>query len=557
MKEFLETDLPPEVILKMPHLNKGTAFTQAERDELHLNGLLPPHVSSIEEQLIRRYSNFKSFHREMARISFLNDVQKRNEVLFYRFCLEHCEEVLPYLYTPYVGDVSLDYSNLYAQNRGLFLNIEQKEKIPQILEDYPYDVKVIVVTDGSRILGLGDVGVGGMSIPNGKLTLYSLFGGIHPKRTLPIVLDVGTDNEKLLQDPLYIGLKRKRAQKEEYYDFLDRFVQGVKKRWPKVLLQWEDFQKPHAQNLLKKYEEEICSFNDDIQGTAAVTLAALLAALKGADLDLKDQKICIFGAGGAGTGIANLIVQKLYKENVSKDKAAQQFYLIDRTGLIHSESKEIDQHQKCFAQPFESLKNWVLEKKETVSLFDTIKNAKPTVLIGVSAQKDAFNERIIREMASYCKRPIIFPLSNPTNFAEAKPEDLYKWTQGKCIVATGSPFPDVEYQGVKHVIAQCNNVYIFPGVGLGVIASRAKKVIDEMFILAAEVLAEASPYLKDPTLSLFPKIKDLRAISEVMGKQVAKMAFDLKLSQKEASNIEHWLKEEVWFPNYAKLSRMK
>ena len=356
-----KTDLPPEAILHTPLLNKGTAFTEEEREELGLNGLLPNGVSTMEQQLERRYANFQACETELDRFNFLSALQNRNEVLFYRFILEHSEEMLPYIYTPTVGDISLDYSNLYVKNRGLFLSYDKKEQMDAIIANYPQEADVIVVTDGSRILGLGDLGVGGMTIPIGKLALYSLFGGIHPSRTLPIILDVGTNNHELLSDPNYLGCKHERIDGDDYYDFIDKFVLAVKKRWPNVLLQWEDFKKPHAQNLLEKYQKSLCSFNDDIQGTASVTLAALLSAIRASKLDIKKQRFAILGAGAAGIGIADLAVAELMRQGVSKEEAQKSFFLFNRHGLIHDGMDLSDAHQKRYAQPKELVSAWNVE----------------------------------------------------------------------------------------------------------------------------------------------------------------------------------------------------
>lgn len=548
--------LTPYQILRDPLLNKGTAFTLEERTNLGLHGLLPSHVSTIEEQLQRRYQNFLSMKRGINRYIFLKNLQDRNEVLFYRLALEHAAEMLPYIYTPVVGDASLDYSNIYVENRGLYISYEFKDQIDALLSSHDYeDVDVIVVTDGSRILGLGDVGIGGMTIPIGKLSLYTLFGGIHPEKTLPILLDVGTDNENLLKDPLYLGARHPRITGKDYDDFIERFVQAVKKKYPKVLLQWEDFSKNHARPLLEKYQQKICSFNDDIQGTAAVALSAILAALKSIKQSLKDQKIAILGGGSAGLGIAEYLLASMKLDGLSEKEALSRFFIVDMPGLIHSDLEKIDSHQRKFAQDSSSLASWKVQKKDHITLEEVIANGKPTILLGASTQPNVFTKTIVETMSSYCQRPIIFPLSNPTAKSEAEPANLIEWSQGRAIVATGSPFPPVQYEGRDYPIGQCNNVYIFPGVGLGIIASKAETVSDEMFLKAAATLSDHSPILKDPRASTFPKIEDLREISRKIGIEVAKLAFKQGVARSKASDIEKLIDETIWFPKYAPLKK--
>lgn len=540
MREIMQKK--PSEILDDPLLNKGTAFTNEERDLLHLHGHLPFHVSTIEEQIQRRYENFHERRDDLSKYVFLSSLQNRNEILFYRLVYEHIAEMLPLIYTPTVGDVSLHYSALYRQHRGIYLSYPLQDKMQTIIASLPQgEVDVIVVTDGERILGLGDVGVGGMAIPQGKLALYTLFGGIHPARVLPIMLDVGTNNEKLLKDPLYLGWQHPRITGKDYDDFVERFVQQIKKRYPHVLLQWEDFAKPHARPLLEKYQTQICSFNDDIQGTAAVALAAICSAVRLAGGLLSEQKIALFGGGSAGLGIANLIVQALQLEGLTEEEALQRFYVIDKDGLLHTKLQTMDSEQKRYARDFNELKGW-----DDTKLLDVVKNAKPTILIGVSAQTGAFTEQVVKTMANHCARPIIFPLSNPTSRSEAKPQDLVHWTQGRAIIATGSPFAPVEFQGAKILVSQCNNVYIFPGVGLGVVACKAPRVTNTMFIRAAEVLSENAP-----SNSLFPHLEDLRAISRTIAIEVIKVAQEEglvpKYSQKQ---IEEQIDTTMWFPNY-------
>jgi len=546
----------PADILNNPLHNKGTAFTQEEREALHLHGLLPFHVSTLQEQVQRRYQNFKQRGDPLSKYSFLSSLQNRNEILFYRLVHEHVTEMLPLIYTPTVGDVSLDYSLLYRQHRGVYLSYPLQEKMDAMIANLPNEgIDVIVVTDGERILGLGDVGIGGMAIPQGKLALYTLFGGIHPARVLPVMLDVGTNNQTLLNDPLYLGWRHPRVVKGEYDHFVDLFVQAIKKHFPKVLLQWEDFAKPHARPLLEKYRDQICSFNDDIQGTAAVTLAAIISSVKQAGLKVKDQKIALFGGGSAGLGIAHLIMQAMQLEGATYREALNQFYVIDKEGLIHTGQLQMDVEQRVFARDHQALQEWQSASQETFTLLDVIKNAQPSILIGVSAQPGAFTQEVVEAMASYVERPIILPLSNPTSRSEAKPEDLVRWTKAKAIIATGSPSATIEYEGSHIQIAQCNNVYIFPGVGLGVVACQSPKVTDKMFIRAADVLSDHAPILKDPTASIFPELKDLREISRKIAVAVAKVAEEEGLIPKSSpGTLEKRVDAQMWFPEYPTIS---
>lgn len=539
-------------ILNRSLLNKGTAFTQEERDQLGLNGLLPPNISTLEDQIRRSYQNFSSLKNPLDKYANLVSLLSRNELLFYQFVSRYAAEMLPIIYTPTVGDAAMQYSRIYFHQRGLYLSYPLKEKLDEVICNYSVkEVDVIVVTDGERILGLGDQGIGGMTIPIGKLSLYTLFGGIHPAKTLPIILDVGTNNEALLKDDLYLGWRHKRLEGAEYDDFIDRFVKAIRKRYPKVLLQWEDFGKQNARRLLDRYRNQTLSFNDDIQGTAAVTVGALLAAVKATKKRLADQKIAILGAGSAGTGIADTIVEAMVDEGVSKEQACSRIYLIDVDGLIHFSSKNIFDPQKPYIQPQAALKDWKIHS-DHISLQDVVSNAHPTILIGVCGQGGAFTKEVIVEMARHTDRPIIFPLSNPTSRAEATPEDILTWTEGKAIIATGSPFPPVTYQGKSHRIGQCNNVYVFPGVGLGALGCQAKQVTDGMFLAAAKTLAACSPALKDPSASLFPPIEEVRATCRKIALAVAKQACAEKVAQVSLSSLEEGIAAHVWEPHYPK-----
>ncbi|MCP5509740.1 MAG: NAD-dependent malic enzyme [Chlamydiales bacterium] len=557
-KKKIALSKKPHEILLDPLLNKGTGFTHEERKELGLQGQLPYHVSSLEEQVERRYANFCLKKTPLSKYAYLTSMQDRNEILYFRFLYEYAEEVLPTVYTPTVGDASLNFSQIYNQNRGIYIPFPLQEQMEAMVANIPNEeVSTIVVTDGSRILGLGDQGAGGMTIPVGKLALYTLFGGIHPGKTLPILLDVGTDNTKLLNDPLYIGWRHNRIQGDEYYAFIDRFVQAIKKRFPNVLLQWEDFAKPHAKNILDKYRDSICSFNDDIQGTAAVTLGAILSALKVTQEPLKNQRIVILGNGSAGLGIADLIVDELMENGSSRQEALEKIYIIGRNGLIHKNFPDLDPFLMQFARPFAEVKEWADPDTGYVTMQKLTEEVHPTILIGVCTKPGAFDEKLVRAMAQNCKRPIIFPLSNPTSKSEAVPSDLFKWTDGRVIVATGSPFEPVMHNGLKHHIGQCNNVYIFPGVGLGAIAVKAKTVSNHMFSKAAEVISRYCPMANDPCASLFPPIKDLRNICREVALEVAKIAVRDGQAAEDysAEQIQERIDAEMWFPEYPTYTR--
>lgn len=549
--DTIKLSLAPEQILNDPLLNKGSAFTEEERDSLGLHGYLPCHISTIEEQVRRRYHNFCDQNTHLAKYSFLSSLQNRNEILFYRLVLEHLSEMMPYIYTPTVGDVSLQYSSLFTEHRGVYLSYPLKDKMEAIIDLIPKDgVDVIVVTDGERILGLGDLGVGGMAIPVGKLSLYTLFGGIHPARALPIMLDVGTNNQELLKDPLYLGWRHERVTGKEYDHFVDRFITVIKKRYPKVLLQWEDFAKPHAEPLLSRYKDKICSFNDDIQGTAAVVLAAILSAVKSLKSTLTKQRIAVLGGGSAGIGICNEILRAMVLEGISEKEGAKLFYVVDIQGLIHDKMAATESQLK-FAQKYEDVSRWKVANPSHITLLDVVQNVHPTILIGVSTQGGAFTKEIVQTMAKNTPRPAIFPLSNPTTKSEAHPSDLLEWTNGQAIIATGSPFPPVSYKGKTFSIAQCNNVYIFPGVGLGVIASMATKVTEQMFVKAAQILSEHSPLLKNSEGLLFPPLEELRSISRQIAIAVAEVAQKENVAPKcSHEEIIHKVDKAMWYPNY-------
>src|ERR1700722_19150153 len=442
---FAETARSGYELLADPLLNKGTAFTEAERDLFDLHGLLPPNIGTLEEQVSRRLQVLRSFATDLERYAFLRDLQDTNETLFFSLLVQNLEELLPIVYTPTVGLGCQQFSRLFRKPRGLFLSMPHKNRIEEILAHPRFDkVEAIVETDGERILGRGDQGAGGMGIPIGKLALYTGCGGLHPATTLPIMLDVGTDNPDCLNDPLYIGWRHERVRGEEYDDFIDAFVQAVIKRWPHVLLQWEDFAKNNATRMLERYRDSLCTFNDDVQGTAAVATGTLLSAINVTGVPLTEQRIAVMGAGSAGCGIASLIRKAMTDAGLADSEAGKRFFMVDRDGLLVDGMDGIASFQQPFLQDKAAIANWTLDHPDRVALLDVVRNAKPTVLIGVSGQAGAFSEPVVRAMAEYNSRPVIFPLSNATSRAEATPEDLQAWTDGRAVIGTGSPFPPIE-----------------------------------------------------------------------------------------------------------------
>jgi malate dehydrogenase (oxaloacetate-decarboxylating) len=519
------TSLTGYELLTDPLLNKGTAFTDEERDDFGLHGLLPPSVGTLNGQVRRRMRALREFATDLERYAFLRELQDTNETLFYALLASGLEEMMPLVYTPTVGLGCEHFSRVFRKPRGLFLSPPHQHRLDQILANPRFDqVEAIVVTDGERILGLGDQGAGGMGIPIGKLALYTACGGIHPRTTLPVMLDVGTDNEERLADPLYVGWRHSRVRGQDYDDFIEAFVSAVERRWPHVLLQWEDFAKANATRLLERYRDRLCTFNDDIQGTAAVATGALLAAINVTGVPLKDQRIAVFGAGSAGSGIASLLHRAIVDSGADTAAAARQFYLIDRFGLLVEGMNDIQPFQQPFVQPRDVAALWSRRDAGTISLLDVASNAGITTLIGVSAQTGAFTRDVVTAMAARTPRPVIFPLSNPTSKAEATPQDLADWTGGTAVVGTGSPFPPVRRGETELRVDQTNNSYIFPGVALGTIAVQARRISDDMFLAAAKALAALSPARSNPLGSLLPPVASMRDISIEVAKAVASQA---------------------------------
>jgi len=510
----LETSLQGRLLLDCSLLTKGSAFSEQERRDFGLLGILPPHVSDLVEQVARRYDEYREKRTDLERFLFLRGLQDRNETLYYRLLQEHIAEMLPIIYTPEVGEACQRYSQIYHRPRGLFLSLPQQQEIDTILGNRPYrEVDVIVVTDGERILGLGDQGVGGMGIPMGKLALYTLCGGIHPGRTLPIMLDVGTDNPERLQDPHYLGWRHPRVRGPEYDAFIESFVEALGRHLPGVLLQWEDFAQANARRLLDRYRDRLCTFNDDIQGTAAVALGALRSAVRVAGSGLREQRIVLVGAGSAATGIADLIVANLVREGLTEAEARSRLWLLSSRGLLHTGLTGLRPGQQAYCQPQERVSSWGRDAAGYIPLLEVVNQMHPTVLIGVSGQPGTFTEAAVRAMAGHVERPILLPLSNPTWRSEAVPADLVAWTDGRALIASGSPFPPVAYRGRSIPISQCNNSYIFPGIGLGILAAGARRVTDEMFLVAARVLSDCAPAGTGAEVPLLPALEKIREVA--------------------------------------------
>lgn len=556
-KHLVRTRLHGVDLLLNSRLNKGTAFTEHERDIFGLHGLLPPHIGSLEDQRERRKRVLDSRDTPFGKYSNMRDLQDNDETLFYSMIEHFTEELLPVVYTPAVGEGCQRFSEIWRRPRGLFISYPNRHRIDQILADARFDdVRCIVVSDGERILGLGDQGAGGMGIPIGKMALYTALGGIPPEHCLPILLDAGTDNEKLLHDPIYIGWQHHRVRGQEYDDFVEAFVAAVQRRWPHILLQWEDFAGTNAARLLERYRDRLCTFNDDIQGTAAVTTATLLAAVNATGVPLSRQTIVMFGAGSAGGGIIDLLIAAMKEEGLSEDQARQRIYAFNRYGLLVEGARGIKDSQKPLVRKRADIAGWKLEGGEDVTLLDVVRNATPTVLVGVSAQAATFTEEIVREMARHTDRPIIFPLSNPTSKSEATPADLMRWTNGRALVGTGSPFPPVEIDGRPTRVSQVNNSFIFPGLALGILVSHARRVTDKMIMAATKALAGLSPSRAEKTAPLLPPVADSRKVGMIVAEAVARQAVAEGMAEIDAGeSIAGLIREYVWNPVYVPYER--
>ncbi|MCX7871728.1 MAG: NAD-dependent malic enzyme [Verrucomicrobiae bacterium] len=529
-------------LVRNPLLNKGTAFTEAEREKYGLRGLLPPKVHTMEEQVQRVMANYRKRGDDLDRYLFLTDLQDRNETLFYRIVVDNLEEMMPIIYTPTVGKACQLYGHIFRRPRGLYISYNDRGRIEQILRNWNVkDVRVIVVTDGERILGLGDLGAFGIGIPIGKLSLYTACARVHPAWCLPIMLDVGTENETLLNDPLYTGILQKRIRGEEYDKFIDEFIEATQKVFPGVLVQFEDFANINAFRLLEKYRHKVCTFNDDIQGTAAVTLAGIYSALRITKKPLKEQRFLFLGAGEAGTGIGDLIVSALMAEGVNEEDAKKYCFFVDSKGLVVKSRSNLAEHKLKYAHDFPFCKD----------LLSAIEMLKPTMLIGVSGMPQTFTEPIIKKMSEINERPVIFALSNPTSKAECTAEQAYTWSNGRAIFASGSPFPPFTYNGKTFYPGQGNNAYIFPGVGLGVVACKAKLVTDSMFFTAAKKLASLVSESDLDCGRIYPPLTSIKEVSAKIAEAVVEVAFEEKLAQiKKPKNISKFIETVMYEPVY-------
>ncbi|TYK67377.1 NAD-dependent malic enzyme [Colwellia echini] len=552
-------------LLETPLLNKGSAFSQEERGSFNLMGLLPPRFETIEEQTERAYRQYHSFDTDINKHIYLRAIHDNNETLFFNLVQNNLAEMLPIIYTPTVGDACEQFSDIYRSSRGLFISYEDRFNIDDILRNATKNkVKVIVVTDGERILGLGDQGIGGMGIPIGKLSLYTACGGISPAYTLPVMLDVGTNNQKLLDDPMYMGARHKRIDQDSYDEFLELFISAVKRRWPSVLLQFEDFAQPNAMPLLQRYKDRICCFNDDIQGTAAVTVGTLLAACRSKGAKLSEQRVAFVGAGSAGCGIAEQIISQMVSEGLSDEQARSQVFMVDRFGLLTEGMRDLRNFQQKLVQSTVAVSTWKLDNSSEnehgelyASLLDVMHGAKPDILIGVSGQAGLFTEQVINAMKLHCTLPIIFPLSNPSRQVEATPSQVINWTKGQVIIATGSPFPPVEYDGKIFPIAQCNNSYIFPGIGLAVVAGKISRVTDEMLQVASETLAAASPLANNHSNELLPPLTAIAQLSKDIAFAIAQVAFKQNLALPMSDEELHaTIEANFWKPIYRQYRRV-
>jgi malate dehydrogenase (oxaloacetate-decarboxylating) len=544
-------------LLAVSLLNKGTAFSEQERQDFNLTGLIPQRFETIEQQAERAYLQYCSFDEPINKHIYLRATQDTNETLFYFLLRQHLQEMMPIIYTPTVGDACERFSEIYRRTRGLFISYPDRYRIDEILHNATKrHVKVIVVTDGSRILGLGDQGAGGMGIPIGKLALYTACAGISPAYTLPVMLDVGTDNAELLKNPMYMGWQHPRISDDDYDEFMALFVAAIQKRWPKVLLQFEDFEQRKALPVLNRYRNKICCFNDDIQGTASVAVGSLLAACRSKQALLSDQTVVFAGAGSAGCGIAEQMVAQMCAEGLAEKQARARIFMVDRPGLLTTDMTGLYDFQLRLAQSRSTIRDWQLQT-EHAALLDVIEHVHPTVLIGVSGQAGLFTEKLIKTMHAHCPQPIIFPLSNPSRQVEAMPEQLVHWTQGQALIASGSPFKPVRFKNKDYPISQCNNSYIFPGIGLAVVAAGIERITDEMMMVASEVLAAASPLANTGEGALLPELDQIIDLSKQIAFEVAKLAqqqgmapvtSEAKLTQNIADNL--------WLPHYRDYRRV-
>ena len=555
---FTETSICGKLLLTTPQLNKGTAFTHDERQAFGLLGKLPNRVETLDEQVKRAYIQYASYTSRLQQNIYLNNLHDKNQIVFYKLVSRHLEEMLPTIYTPIVGTAVKHFSREYRQPRGLYIAHSDQHQLDEIINNRSNpEIDLIVVTDGEGVLGIGDQGIGGMEIPVAKLMVYSLCGGINPTRTLPIFLDVGTNNQELLDDPMYLGCRHPRIHDKPYDTFIHAFVKSISDHFPNAFLHWEDFGRGNARRILDQFQDELCTFNDDIQGTGAVTLSALLAACDINGLSLENHHILVFGAGSAGTGISDQIVDAMVRCGLTEKEAYQHFWLVDRQGLLIENDPSLTDAQKPFARREKDIVNWSMHEKKTPSLTDTIRHVKPTILIGCSAQPGAFSQDIIETMCAHCDRPIIFPLSNPDEKCEAQPADILTWSNGKALIATGTAFPAIEYQNRLVQIAQCNNALVFPGIGLGILAVGAKRLSKAMIWAASETLSQFSPSKKDSFLPLLPSLDDAQLVAKHIAVAVARCAIETGLAQcNQDKDLTALINARFWEPRYLPFKRI-
>ncbi len=550
-EEYLSVDGRGRPVLLNPFTNKGTSFTSEERDALNLHGLLPPASCAIEQQLERTYENFLAKNTDLQRFIYLAGLQDRNETLFFRLLYEHIDEMMPIVYTPVVGEACQKFSHIYRRGRGLYIPYAQRDHMEQILANVPREPAVIVVTDGERILGLGDQGAGGMGIPIGKLCLYTLCAGVPPHLTLPIMLDAGTDNEERLADPLYLGERHKRVRGDEYQAFVDRFVEAVQKVHPNALLQWEDFLKENAIKQLHRFRDRLCSFNDDIQGTAGVVVAGVYSGLRITGQAIEDQRILFAGAGASAQGISDLLVAAMREGGLSLDDARRRIWTVDSKGLVTADRPGLEGFKATYARDPAEVAGYECRDGGRITLEEAVLGARPTVLIGTSGTPGMFTESVVQAMARWNERPMIFPLSNPTSKSECTAEEAVRWSEGRAIVATGSPFDPVDYDGERHRIGQGNNAFIFPGVGLGVWLASARRVTDGMFLDAAKALAGKVTDADLAETAVYPELTRIRECSHAVACAVVRRAVtEGHAEERVLADLEGRLEKAMWFPEY-------
>jgi malate dehydrogenase (oxaloacetate-decarboxylating) len=553
----LDTSSRGVAVLSNPMLNKGSAFGAEERRALGLIGLLPPAIKTLEEQAGRVFAQYSAEPDDLAKHTYLTALHDRNEVLFYAVLSQHLPEMLPIIYTPTVGDAIARYSHQYQRPRGVYLSIDNPAGIAEALANFgadPDDIDLIVATDGEAILGIGDWGVGGIDIAVGKLAVYTAAAGVNPMRAIPVMLDVGTNRETLLNDPMYLGYRRTRIRGAEYDAFIDEYVTTATRLFPHAILHWEDFGPSNARRILTKYRDGACTFNDDIQGTGATALAAVLSAVRASDVPLRGQRVVIYGPGTAGVGIVDQVRDAMVRDGLSMAEATGRFWCVGRHGLlIDTMAASLRDFQIPIARPAAEVEDWERgQGTPDVGLLEVVRRVRPTMLIGTSTIPGAFNEKVVREMAAHADRPVIFPMSNPTHLSEAVPADLLEWTDGRALLATGSPFAPVTYRGSTYVIAQANNALLFPGIGLGTIVSRARSISDGMFAAAAKAIAGMVD-VGHPGASLLPQVEDLRSVSATVAVAVAQAAAAEGLARAKLGDVQQQVHEAMWQPVYRPL----